>query len=558
MTVGNTELAVLHADACGFSSVMAKSVDLAIAKLNAGQKLARNATNMFGGKVVDMTGDSMLLAFGSPQAAYCTARHMREVIQFRSQQNETNTPFELRIGIAKGKVTVNGRKMFGTCINLAARIESLVSKGGIGIEREAWNEVRNQANGMTVRSRQIFAKPEEPVVDFVEIMDSRSSSPLRMEGARNAPVIELEAMFGDKKDKNQNAAVDALIWNCTATFAAHDWVNSIRTDSAPHPHADGSAIDYAIRMRAIDLPMGFRLLASLSSPYLRQTTQHYSADFLELDDFSSRVASLSSCLTSAISHAETERVKDVRRIGSHQLVAAGRACLSGLSEEHFQTGLRYMQTALNLDREYPLLLSSLGRAYAFAWRFGWKAPGGDHMETALDYASAAAKLAPDDPRVQADLGFVKFWNKDLAEAAWHYDRSLDSLPFHPELAADAGMVFSYSSNNHKAAAVLERSIANLPNNPDYRLWSLGDVHFAERNYADALKWLSRMNDQSQAQRLLAASKARLGLDAKQHVERVLLHQPDFSVMRWVAIQPFANEAERLDYQEALLAAGLPK
>jgi hypothetical protein len=34
-------------------------------------------------------------------------------------------------------------------------------------------------------------------------------------------------------------------------------------------------------------------------------------------------------------------------------------------------------------------------------------------------------------------------------------------------------------------------------------------------------------------------------------------QPDFSVRHWVAIQPFTNEEERIEFEQALLLAGLP-
>jgi tetratricopeptide (TPR) repeat protein len=119
------------------------------------------------------------------------------------------------------------------------------------------------------------------------------------------------------------------------------------------------------------------------------------------------------------------------------------------------------------------------------------------------------------------------------------------------------MVFSYVGRNTEAVNILERSVTNLPADSDYRLWSLGDVYFAQRDYKNSLKWLGRMSNQSQAQRLLAACKGRLGLDPTPHVKAVLRQQPGFSVRQWVSIQPFEREADRLDFEEALLLAGLP-
>ena len=57
---------------------------------------------------------------------------------------------------------------------------------------------------------------------------------------------------------------------------------------------------------------------------------------------------------------------------------------------------------------------------------------------------------------------------------------------------------------------------------------------------------------------MAANKARLGLDPSQHVANVLALQPDFSVRHWVSIQPFVDEEDRIDFEQALLLAGLPE
>ena len=86
---------------------------------------------------------------------------------------------------------------------------------------------------------------------------------------------------------------------------------------------------------------------------------------------------------------------------------------------------------------------------------------------------------------------------------------------------------------------------------------MGDLYNSQRDYANSIKWLSRMSDQSQAQRLLAASKARLDLDPTRHAKAVMSQQPDLSVRHWVAIQPFTNEEERIEFEQALLLAGLP-
>jgi hypothetical protein len=167
---------------------------------------------------------------------------------------------------------------------------------------------------------------------------------------------------------------------------------------------------------------------------------------------------------------ETERGTFDKGIAIRQLLAADHESLSGFYPALFARGLDYMKTAYSADPEYPLLLSLLGRAHAVAWRFGWTDSGMDHLELASDFADQAVRLAPNDARCQADLGFVKFWCNEAIESAWHYNRSLDALPFHPALAAAAGMAYIYIGCSLEAAAIHERSVANLPSDADYRPW----------------------------------------------------------------------------------------
>ncbi len=558
----NLELAFLHADACSFSAAMAISADLTLKRLKAGQTMFERTSHSFGGRIVNMVGDSVLMAFDSVEgASYAAAEITDHANAARNAETELQ-PFDYRLGLTTGRVIEESGQLYGHCINMAARIGSLVGRGNLGVERKAWPRARLITAGAQVRERILFAKPDEPSVDFFEVVTTtRSDHALGgVERSRNEPVIALLPLFPrstDQINKMQSDLLDAFVWDCNGYFASFGWRVVKIVDRGDDVDVSDIAADYIVRCRATVLPIGSRLAVELRSKHVRQGAQSFVRDTDETSPGLSYALALTSLVGSAIAHAERERVANTRGVGSHQLVAAGRECIGGFSAAQFSVGMDYLRAAQRIDPEYPLLLSSLARAHAVAWRFGWLDRTLDHLEIAKTLASKAVKLAPNDARSEADLGFVKLWANEPVDSAWHYERSLDVLPYHPELAADAGMVFGYIGKGEKAATVLEKSIANLPFDADYRLWSLGDVYHSKRDYKNSLKWLSRMADQSQAQRLMAANKVRLGLDPTQHVQNVLALQPDFSVQRWVNIQPFTNEEDRVDFAEALLLAGLP-
>ncbi len=562
MMSSTLELAFLHADACSFSAAMAESADSAISRLKVGQNVFERVSRSHGGRVVNMVGDSVLLAFDSVLAAYHSAH---QILHDCEQPDQTGTgikSFDYRIGITKGRVTVYNHELYGHSINMAARIGSLVGRNNVGVERNAWAQVRAYAGDDDVKERILFAKPDEPHVDFFEICRKANATQSMVQSSvlRNAPIIAIAPQYGDSTEQQrrvQNEILEAFVWNCASYFSTYGWQVEAVSNEKLQFGSDALSADYVVRCLATPLTMGFRLFASMNSRHTKDGLRNFTRDSDHLDKAIVSAAGLASLVGSSIAHIELGRASQTRSVGSHQLVAAGRQSIAGFSAEQFAEGMGYLMAAQKLDPEYPLLLSSLGRAHAVAWRFGWADSRIDHLEIARDFANKAIRLAPTDARCEADLGFVKLWDNEPIESAWHYERSLDALPYHPELAADAGMVFGYVGSHDKAASVLERSIANLPNDADYRLWSLGDVYHAKRDYKNSLKWLSRMTDQSQAQRLMAANKARLGLDASKHVANVLALQPEFSVRHWVSIQPFTDDQERLDFEEGLLLAGLP-
>jgi adenylate cyclase len=558
-------LSFLHADACGFTAAMQSSDSRALSRLAAGQRLLAKCAAAYGGYAKDMAGDSSLMVFESAKSAFLAGRRFQAETGKLEAELVENRPLPYRMGLSSGKATLLGGEIYGQAINLAARIQSLVSPGSIGVDSSLWDGIQPGAGGAVIRQRVLFAKHEEPAVQFVEVSGPGAGSVAsgwHEDVSRNEPFVRVIAWSDGVRGRLGAIASESVLWECSSLFAAYDWRCRIVTPETleigefSDEHRPAGA-DYTVRMRFTERQGNLRISISLVTHHDRRGFQNFTREVTTEPEVVNAAIDLTSLVVSAIVHCETYRAWHGKGIGSFQLALAGRQMLSGFNSEAIAAGFGLLRKGLSLDPEYPYLLSSLSRAHAIAWRFGWAKDGQDHLERAHAYAESAIKLAPNDPRCRADLAFVKFWNNEAPESVWHYERSLTALPFHPEIAADAGMVFSSVGRNDEAASILERSVANLPVDADYRLWSLGDVYFDKRDYKSSLTWLNRMSDRSQAQRLLAATTARLGLDTRPHVEAVLRQQPDFSVNRWIAIQPLAREEVRADYREALLIAGLP-
>jgi TolB-like protein/class 3 adenylate cyclase len=138
-------LAILAADAAGYSRLMHSDEEATHAKLTALLTDAvAPAIAEHGGRIVKNTGDGFLAEFPSAVEA------VRAAIQFQTNIKELtigdaeDRRITLRVGINIGDVIVEPHDIFGDGVNIAARLESIAEPGGICISSSAYDYVRGK------------------------------------------------------------------------------------------------------------------------------------------------------------------------------------------------------------------------------------------------------------------------------------------------------------------------------------------------------------------------------------------------------------------------------
>ena len=118
--------AILAADAVGYARLMAVDERLAVELLDAARAVLRDACTEHQGRVVDMAGDSVLLAFASAASALRCALlvQQRLVAQANPQTGTLRLPF--RIGVHLGDVTEKADgSVYGDGVDIAVRLQAL-------------------------------------------------------------------------------------------------------------------------------------------------------------------------------------------------------------------------------------------------------------------------------------------------------------------------------------------------------------------------------------------------------------------------------------------------
>ena len=96
--------------------------------------------------MVDSPGDNILAEFASVVDAAECAVQVQEELNNRNAELPNDSRMEFRIGINLGDVIVDGERIYGDGINIAARIESLAEGGGICISGTSYDHVKNKLN----------------------------------------------------------------------------------------------------------------------------------------------------------------------------------------------------------------------------------------------------------------------------------------------------------------------------------------------------------------------------------------------------------------------------
>ncbi|MBN8506333.1 MAG: hypothetical protein J0L58_17855 [Burkholderiales bacterium] len=138
-------LALLEADGVGYSRLMAADPAGTLAQLDAARAVFRLHIEAAGGRVVDMAGDSVLASFASGLAAVQAALAIQAELAQAGVDRPEDQRLRHRIGIHVGDVIEKtDGTVYGSGVNIAARLESLAPPGGIAVSRAVLDLVRSR------------------------------------------------------------------------------------------------------------------------------------------------------------------------------------------------------------------------------------------------------------------------------------------------------------------------------------------------------------------------------------------------------------------------------
>ena len=165
--------AILAADVAGYSRVMEADEEGTLSRLKAlRQELFDPGVANHRGRIVKTTGDGALVEFASSVDALRCAVELQRALGEHNTAAPDDERLLLRIGINIGDIIIDDEDIYGTGVNVAARLEALAQPGGICISDQVLDQVeKNVEVGFAYLGPQSVKNIERPVNAWNVLLD---------------------------------------------------------------------------------------------------------------------------------------------------------------------------------------------------------------------------------------------------------------------------------------------------------------------------------------------------------------------------------------------------
>jgi len=136
--------AILSADVKEYSRLMREDEATTVRTVTEYRQVMTSLIDQHHGRVVDSVGDNLLAEFSSVVDAVQGAVAIQKEVSARNTRLPEARRMLFRIGINLGDLVVEGDRIYGDGVNIAARLEGIADPGGICVSRTAFDQIEDK------------------------------------------------------------------------------------------------------------------------------------------------------------------------------------------------------------------------------------------------------------------------------------------------------------------------------------------------------------------------------------------------------------------------------
>ena len=582
--------AIFSADVKGYSRLMAEDEVETIRTLTAYRGLMSSAIEEHRGQVIDTPGDNLLAKFGSVLAALSCAMEVQRELAKRNAVLPDHRKMEFRIGINLGDVVVEGDRIFGDGVNVAARLEGLAEPGGICIS-EAVHSAAGKRLGLAYNDmgKQQVKNIDEPVCAYQVLLDPDATPEKTrrfnrrhiMAGAAVVAIaigIAVAAWLGSWKlreeppPKKQATTMPTVPPSIAVLpfqnlsddpkqeYFSDGITNDVITDLSRFSNlfviASNSVFTYKgkpVKVKEVGRDLGVRYVLEgsvqkvadhvrINAQLIDAGTDHHlwakrynrkMDDIFAVQEEITRaiVAALEVVLTEGEQEREVQRYTDV--VEAYDLFLRGRTYLQGTKQTHLKARKLFDQ-AIKLDPDFAAAYAEKSFTY-FSSFIMPMSRNKKIIKASIKAAERAVELDDSLPLAHARLGWAYFAARRHEEAMAEGERAVALGPNDAESHAQLGNLLNWTGNPEKGIGLIKKAMRLSPNYPYYYLFYLGHSHYLLEDNEKAIELMKRVVTRAPyflpVRRHLAVLFQEIGMkkEARAQVKEVLRIFPGASI-----------------------------
>ncbi|MDJ0850417.1 MAG: adenylate/guanylate cyclase domain-containing protein, partial [Myxococcota bacterium] len=135
---------ILHADVVGYSRLMSRDEAGTVELLKTLRERVGEIVPRHHGRLVDFSGDSFLAQFPTALEPVECALAIRKAVGEANTTRPAEERMEFRMGVHLGDVRIDGERIYGEGVNVAARLQGLAAPGGICVSSAVHEQVEGK------------------------------------------------------------------------------------------------------------------------------------------------------------------------------------------------------------------------------------------------------------------------------------------------------------------------------------------------------------------------------------------------------------------------------
>jgi TolB-like protein/class 3 adenylate cyclase len=575
--------AIMASDVVGYSKIMQSDEAVALGALAAIREVTQSQINQHRGRIANTAGDSVLAEFGSAVEAVSCALALQQELSSHTQ----GADLQVRIGIHLGDVVDRAGDLFGTAVNVAARLEGIAQPGGIVVSAAVRDAIAGKhPASFTDLGLKILKNIEGPLRAYalssstgpLSSGKSRAGEVLPVPDKPSIAVLPFENLSGDRE---QEYFADGMVEEIITALSRFQQLFVIARNSSFT--YKGRAVD--VKQVGRELGVRYVLEGSVRKAGSRvritgqlidtATGAHLWADRFDgaLEDVFDLQDQVTARVVGAIApkleQAEIERSrrKPTDNLDAYDHYLRGLAGVYQWTKEGNDDALSNLYRATELDPAFASAYGLAARCYVQRWYGGWVTDRQHAVAEAERLAMKAAILGKDDAVALATAGFAL---SDFVGRPEDGDALItQALALNPNLAwawLFSGWAKASLGEPETAIEHVTHAMLLSPNDPQRFSFhtALGFAHWAAGHYTQALAFAEAATRERPGfvlpRCITAASAALAGqLEAAERAMAALRQlDPDLCLSNLRSLQPIRRPEDFARWEEGLRLAGLPE